>query len=76
VVAVEKEDGSERRLCGLGDRAHAVEATAAVGWCGLAWRARRSCAGVAVMERKAGERHIREGDVREPLRSGSWSESW
>jgi hypothetical protein len=49
-----------------------VEATAAVAWCGLARRARCGGAGVATVEMKAG-RHGREGGVREPRRSRSWS---
>jgi hypothetical protein len=63
-----------------GNRAHAVpalEATAAVGWCGHARRARRGGAVVgehaAAVERKASGRRGREGGVREPWRSRSRS---
>jgi hypothetical protein len=58
-----------------GDRAYAVpvvEATTAVAWCGLARRACCGGAGVAMVEMKAG-RHGREGGVREPRWSRSWS---
>jgi hypothetical protein len=43
------------------DRAHgaAVEAIAAVGWCGLARRARHGGASATVMERKASRRRSR-----------------
>jgi hypothetical protein len=65
----------------LGDRAQAVpavEATTTVGWCDLAQRARHdSMCGrgehAVAVERKVCGRHNREGGVREPRRSRSWS---
>jgi hypothetical protein len=72
-----------------GDRVHSVpamEATAAVGWCGLARRTRhggavvrggacRGGAGAATMERKAGGRHGREREAYGSSEAGRGAES-